>query len=1003
MASQEPTEDLTIATVECSYDVETLIKPHLPNIFDQNLCGINTKKDQQNLNLKHTITLFHQNIASVLSKRDILEAALAELGTDIGEISIICLSETFLRRGTEANLRLVNYTLAASYCRQHQRRGGTCILLKNGIEYKATLNLKPQDYSFECCGVELLDYNLHVICIYRTPDSPIETFFKELSRLLNSLRRKNIVLCGDWNIDVMTESRFSKELLSILSNHSMINRIDVPTRRKSCIDLIVTNATIEVEAKVHCLALSDHETGQSISFQKEYSNNVPKLPTFWFEYRRDVSDDNLRKFTEVMSCLSFDEVISETSVERAFNLFHDVIVLFFEMCFPIEKKKTINKPIKNRWLSKGIKRCCITKRSLYMKYIMSHSSTKKDYKITYKNYATILKKCIHNCQKIQNTNYIKNSKNTCKASWDIIKNNIAKIEDKKGITSIKIKDTLHTNASDISELFNNFFIDLTNTSDSKDKNNQVLTPLISHRAESIYLSPVDEKDIFNIIMTLKNTASTGYDKINTKILKLCARYIAKPLTHIINLSFTEGKFPSRLKQSVVKPLYKKGERNDMNNYRPVTLIPVLSKIIEKAMYNKIYSFVTQFKILKEQQFGFRKNRSTTLACFSLINNIIQSLDSKMAVASIFLDMSKAFDFVSHPTLLEKLYRYGIRGNCWEWINSYLSHRTQCVEIEMINNKHKKSFHSKYRSNDFGVPQGSVLGPLLFLLYINDLPDMTKNECVLFADDTTLIVKCKNRNELQTEIGETLESVSKWLECNNLKVNIEKTQLIQFQTHDNANHNQLIINHNNTILAESDSTIFLGVTIDKFCNWKAHVDKVCLKLNRFVYALRRMRDVATREATLSAYHGYVAPVLRYGLILWGNSVDVKRAFITQKKCIRALCGAGFIDSCKPLFKKLGILPLPCMYIFEVCIFVKKYPDLFRKNCEVFNCRGRSKNKLYLPPQRLKLFSNSPLCMSIKIFNTIPEELKDLKINLFKIKLFNFLLENMFYNVSDFLKK
>lgn len=220
--------------------------------------------------------------------------------------------------------------------------------------------------------------------------------------------------------------------------------------------------------------------------------------------------------------------------------------------------------------------------------------------------------------------------------------------------------------------------------------------------------------------------------------------------------------------------------------------------------------------------------------------------------------------------------------------------------------------SKYRNNAFGVPQGSVLGPLLFLLYINDLPDVTPHDSILFADDTTLIIKCENQTDYETEINAPLNSVTDWLKCNNLNLNLDKTKLIQFKTN-NINLNECQITYNNVKLNESDSTIFLGITIDKNCNWKEQTNTICLRLDRFVYALRRIRDVASENTALLAYHGYVASVLRYGIVIWGNSVDKDRAFKMQKKCIRSVCGARYRETCKPLFRKCKMLPLPCLYI------------------------------------------------------------------------------------------
>lgn len=241
------------------------------------------------------------------------------------------------------------------------------------------------------------------------------------------------------------------------------------------------------------------------------------------------------------------------------------------------------------------------------------------------------------------------------------------------------------NPIDICNQFNNCFIELTQ---NIDKNNHDVSNIdIDNNMNTIFLTPVNEIDIIQIIHSLNNTNSTGNDEVTTKIIKLSTKIIACPLSYLINLSFKEGVFPSKLKESIIKPLFKKGNCSDMGNYRPITLNPIFAKIFEKAMHDKIHSFISKCNIIVERQFGFRKNCSTTLACFSLVKLITEALDKKMSALSVFLDMSKAFDFVSYERLLYKLERYGIRGKAHDWLRSYLSDRQQKTVISRIEKTH----------------------------------------------------------------------------------------------------------------------------------------------------------------------------------------------------------------------------------------------------------------------------------------------------------------------------
>lgn len=290
--------------------------------------------------------------------------------------------------------------------------------------------------------------------------------------------------------------------------------------------------------------------------------------------------------------------------------------------------------------------------------------------------------------------------------------------------------------------------------------------------------------------------------------------------------------------------------------------------------------------------------------------------------------------------------------------------------------------------------------VLYFSYYTSTISLTRHKCVLYADDTTLLIEGHDTSHFEFDVNEALSSIITWLKYNDLQINIDKTKLIHFQTY-NSKPVLLNVAHNHKVVEQVDSTTFLGVIIDKHCNWKGHIQKLCSKLDRYVFVLNRVRRVSTLQAALSAYHGYVSSLLRYGLVIWGNSVDSIRAFKAQKKCIRSLCEADFLDSCKPLFQRHNILPLPCLYVLEICLFVNRHVKLFELRSAVVERSCRRKQKLCVPKQRIQLYSNNAYCMAIHIYNKLPDEYKELSYNRLKSKLFKLLIDKCYYSVQEFM--
>lgn len=945
------------------------------------------------------LKILHQNIAGLVNKSNMLTLCLDELSEKKINVDVLCITEHFIMKGYQHELYVPNYGLAAYYCREGKKRGGACILVRHGIQWKELPNISNLSTSglFECCAIELTDYKIIVVCIYRVPNVNNLNYcldrLEHLLQVISRARYTNIVIAGDFNIDVLKQNSYTNAFEYLLMSYNLKLAIKKPTRLASmtCIDNIAHNFSKSCKTDVIELALSDH-TAQLIHCPVQTTFAI----NYWYVNKRDYSTENTAKFKNYIKSLTFSEIYDTDDPNIAYNAFIDLFKLIYDLCFPIKLTK-INVVKKPKWLSKGIKLGSRKKRKLLWQFRLNPNKTNKK---CFTNYSQLHKKIINLTQKAQNNHKIKSSNNKSKTTWQLI--NRAKYNlPKYNINKIKLKSHTLTDPNDIAEEFNNYFIDKVQGKlqvNSKPKHCKINT-----NSKSMFMAPSVPLDIHKIIMSLKNTNSVGYDCIATKILKSVSMEICNHLSYILNLSISAGIYPDALKISIVKPLFKKENREQMEYYRPISLIPVLSKVFEKYIYKELYKFIEKFNILCEEQKGFRIHKTINMAIYDFLYNVLSNVDKRNPVCSIFCDMTQAFDYVHYPTLISKLEAYGIRGNVLSLLESYLKNRIQKTEITKINihNKREEIFRSTEREVLFGVPQGSVLGPFIFILYINDLPKCIKHPVTLFADDSTITIPCQVIESYRSDINNSLEQAVNWLDSNNLKINLTKTKIIHFrQRTPSININ---IQHGNNIIEEVVNTKFLGLIIDQKLNWESHIDTLCKKISKSAYALHTLSSIVYMDALLTAYYGLVESHLRYGIIFWGNSSGRETAFKAQKRCIRAIFKLQTTDSCMPYFKEYNILTLPCLYILEIALFVKSNPNKFQLLADNFPRSRRNNSLLYLQTSKTALMRKSVYCMAPVIYNKIPKQWKELPPLKFKKKLRKFLLNKSYYSISEFLNE
>ena len=372
------------------------------------------------------------------------------------------------------------------------------------------------------------------------------------------------------------------------------------------------------------------------------------------------------------------------------------------------------------------------------------------------------------------------------------------------------------------------------------------------------MSPIISQEVENSIKDLKDTGS-GIFKFSTSVLKDVKLTISSTLSYIFNLCIEHGYFPDELKIGCITPVYKKGDKTEVSSYRPVCSLSPFSKIFERIIYNRMLKFIEKHKILSKSQYGFRKNVSTETALINFIDFVHKGLTSKHSVGAIFMDLSRAFDVMDHDILEIKLKHYGFIGNFLKLIMSFVRNRKYFVNINGLN--------SETKVVNIGVPQGSTLGPLLFLIYVNDMVNCSSTlHFTLFADDTTLGYSCLNLIDLQNILERETHKVIKWLAVNKLILNVAKTHSMLFTL--KRNQNKLAIKINNTYLEEKTVTSFLGVQIDNKLNWKSHITHICNKINKSIAILRFVRHYYPPNALRMIYMSLIYSHLNYCNLIWG---------------------------------------------------------------------------------------------------------------------------------------
>ena len=558
---------------------------------------------------------------------------------------------------------------------------------------------------------------------------------------------------------------------------------------------------------------------------------VPAIHKDSAYYTHDYSNFDKDSLLDDFSKISWDDHdnIRPLDINEKFHNFHRKVTSCVTTHVPIIKVSRKKLALKAKpWISNRIEHM-MAKRDRYLRKF--NRTFNKDIKYLYKKFRNKVVSELRKSKTEYHTKYFDTHKSNMKQLWAGIRS-IVELKYKVGSCisyfiheNVKVEDSKGT-----ASIFNNVYVSTANKINEKISGTRKspLDFLTQRSPNSFFVSPVTPIEIQNVINSFKSGKAVGPFSIPISLLKLLCEYISIPLCEIINESFISGIFPDPLKLAKVIPLYKRQSPDDPSNYRPISLLSIFSKIIEKLMYNRLYNFFEDQNVLYSLQFGFRAKHSTLHALISMTECIKKTIDDGMFGIGVFIDIQKAFDTVNHSILLKKLEHYGIRGVTLDWFSSYLSERKQYVSI----NGHS----SEKLAISCGVPQGSVLGPLLFLIYINDLPNVSKYlSFFLFADDTNIYFKHRDLAQLQKIMNQELKKVRKWLDAHRLSLNIDKTNFVVFHSPQIKLVEPVIIRFGKKKIKRESCVKFLGIVLDANLSWKYHIAELSKKLSRSIGA------------------------------------------------------------------------------------------------------------------------------------------------------------------------
>jgi len=899
-----------------------------------------------------------------------LDGLLVYLNKYISSLDVIVLSETW--NYSFLNFHIDNFYHYFSKNAINKAEGVSVFVAK-----RLKITCVEIDIVEHCNSVnikfELFNELICLTAIYRSFDRDLKSFANSLDFFLVSSKFDKHIICGDMNINLLNCNITSVDYSNMMAAYGYLFLVDKATRVKGSQESLLDHvfikgfSTLQLNSYLLETYITDHFP---IIFVAKL--DLPKTCKVSQSQRckEIINFDLLLKFLENES---WDKVYeTRYSVDLAFDKFSECLFDYINNSLITVKVKRQFVKIKC-WITKGILVSIKNRDNLYRKAKKNPALSSK-----FKRYRNLLTKIIK-CAKFSHfKQIIADAKMDSKKIWETVRTATNDKQQKHTpLNLISVSGDIISDNVEVANMLNKYFSSVgvhvkNEIQNEKLKSslsgNDIFAPISQNKHSNIFfLKPVTSTELQQHIMGLKDNNSFVDNLLTNFVIKKISNYIVPPLVHIFNLCFSLGQYPTKFKKSLIIPLFKSGSKLEVSNYRPISLTLSLSKLLEKVIKSRLVHFLMENKIISPQQYGFFPGRSTEQALFNVVDCVLSEKDKGKYVFGCFLDIKKAFDSVDHEILLSKLANVGIINEPLNLFRSYLSNRIQITKVG--------TNYSDVLPVLSGIPQGTVLGPLLFILYVNDIFNIgLAGKIFSYADDTCLIFSGNNGSDLIQIINSELRKIKIWLNNNYLFLNTAKCSVVNFSPRKKMDMKTLKIAIHNCrnptscscdVITESFTVKYLGVHLDSKLNFNLHINTLIRRLRLLYYKFRILRNFMSVDLMRLVYYALAQSILVYGVVVWGgtNKSLLQSLSATQNILLRIILSKPRRYSTKDLFAEFRVMNLDQIIMKMACYYVLQnklsIPSLNR-----YNTRQKCKNNFFIPKANTQQYYNFSLNLALR---------------------------------------